>query len=296
MKTRVIAVVNQKGGVGKTTVCRTLGAMLRDNGYKVLLIDVDAQQTLSLTLGAVSKVFDESTPSMYHLLTGQIPVEDAILYGDNYDLIRSDYRLYGYTGAPLITIEKAAELESNPKRLYEHVIQNLKRQQNPETDERHNIRRILDGLVKSEAYDYIIFDTNPNLGILTSECLLSNPIVNVLIPVFPEESSRQAVVALNDTIKTILNNDLSQEIRIIGILVSKYENNKISKKYLHYFKKLAQKMDTVLFHTLIPKSIIVSEAMALKQTVFDRRKKAHILDEYHAFYREFLERMKELDQ
>ena len=103
---RTVAIVNQKGGVGKTTVCRTLSHMLAENNKRVLVIDVDPQQTLSLSLGVVKNRFDEQTPSMYHVLTGELPIEQAIInISDNLSIIRSDYRLYSYSGKPLISME-----------------------------------------------------------------------------------------------------------------------------------------------------------------------------------------------
>ena len=120
---------------------------------------------------------------------------------------------------------------------------------------------------------------------------MAAPITNILIPAFPEESSRQAVIALADTIETLLANDFSQQINILGILIAKYERNNISGKYLKFFSQLAENMDTILFKTLIPKSVIVSEAIALKQSIFERRKNAPIIDKYNEFCDEFLQRL-----
>ena len=290
----VIAIVNQKGGVGKTAVCRTLSTMLHESNYKCLLIDFDPQQTLSLSLGVVKNRFDEDTPSMYHVLNNEMSIKDAIIHTEQFDFIRSDYRMYSYNGTPLISREKALELRNNPAALYSHVIENLDLQSNPNTDDRHKLRRELDKI--SSEYYFIIIDTNPDLGALSSLVFLSSSTTNILIPAFPEESSRQSVIALHNTIQTILANDLSQRINILGILISRFEKNNISKKYLTYFKRLANNMNTTLFNSLIPKSVLVYESMALKQSLFDRRKKAPIIDEYRAFYKEFLQKIKQLEK
>ena len=86
---QVIAIVNQKGGVGKTTVCRTLATMLSKYG-KVLAIDFDPQETLSISLGATKDKFDEESPSMYHVLAGELHIEDAIINLNDFDIVRSD--------------------------------------------------------------------------------------------------------------------------------------------------------------------------------------------------------------
>ena len=286
---KVIAFVNQKGGVAKTTSCRTLAQIFSDRGYKCLLLDLDPQQTLSLSLGAVKNRFDEVTPSMYHVLRDEISISDAIIRLDKFDIIRSDYRMYSYNGTPLISTEQAISLANDPANMHKLVLDNLQKQQNPSTDDRHKLQRKLDEIKNN--YDFIIIDTNPDLGFLTTLSLLSSPETNVLIPAFAEDSSRESIIALNNTIQTILANDLSQKINILGIFISRYENNNLSKKYLTYLDKLAKSMNTSLFKTKIPKSIVASEAMALKQSIYDLRKKGSILDEYQHFCDEVLERL-----
>lgn len=285
----IVAIVNQKGGVGKTTVCRTLASMLSQKGKKVLLIDMDAQQTLSTITGIMKDRFDEETPSIYHVLMNQIPLKDAILHGEDFDFVKSDYRLYSYSGTPLLTKEQATSFQGDPDGLYDFVMQNLRRQNDPMTDDRHKLRRELDSV--SEYYDFILLDTNPDLDAASVSVLLAAPKTHVLIPAFPEESSRQAIIALYNTIQTILENDLTQRINILGILISRFERNNISKRYLSYLDATAKNMNTILFETLIPKSVLISESMALKQTIFDRKKSAPIIDEYWEFYNEFMERI-----
>lgn len=285
---QVIAIVNQKGGVGKTTVCRTLANMLSKYG-RVLAIDFDPQETLSISLGATKDKFDEESPSMYHVLAGELHIEDAIINLNDFDIVRSDYRLYSYSGTPLITKDIALEFKGQPEKMYNYIMENIAKSENPKTDDRHKLSREISRI--DNLYDYILIDVNPNLGPLTILGLMAAPITNILIPAFPEESSRQAVIALADTIETLLANDFSQQINILGILIAKYERNNISGKYLKFFSQLAENMDTILFKTLIPKSVIVSEAIALKQSIFERRKSAPIIDKYNEFCDEFLQRL-----
>ncbi len=289
----VVSVVNQKGGVGKTTVCRNLASLLSKHGKKILLIDFDPQESLSLYTGAVKKRFDEDTPSMYHVLSGQIHIDDAIINMDEFDLVRSDYRLYSYNGTPLITENEARELLGNPEAMYKHIVHALEQKSNPETDDRHRLSREIARI--TDYYDFILIDVNPNLGPLTVLGLLAAPVTNVLIPAFPEESSRQSVFALADTIETLLANDFDQQINILGILISRYEKNNISKKYLEFFSQLAENMGTIMFKTMIPKSVLVPESIALKQSIFDRRNNAPIIDRYEEFCKEFLQRIEELN-
>ena len=289
----VVSIVNQKGGVGKTTVCRNLAYLLSKYGNKILLIDFDPQESLSLYTGAIKKRFDEDTPSMYHVLSGELHIEDAIIHMEEFDLVRSDYRLYSYSGTPLITENRAKELLGNPEAMYKHIVDALEQKSNPETDDRHKLSREVARI--ADLYDFILIDVNPNLGPLTVLGLLAAPVTNVLIPAFPEESSRQSVFALADTIETLLANDFEQQINILGILIARYEKNNISKKYLEFFNQLAENMGTILFKTLIPKSVLVPESIALKQTIFDRKNSSPIIDRYEEFYKEFLQRIDELN-
>ena len=290
---KTVAIVNQKGGVGKTTVCRTLSHMLAQNNKRVLVIDVDPQQTLSLSLGVVKNRFDEQTPSMYHVLTGELPIEQAIInISNNLSIIRSDYRLYSYNGKPLISMEDVSAFDGDPTGLYNYIMNGYKNQLDPDSDDRHRIRREL-SRISEYGFDYVIFDTSPDLGWLLTSVLLASPIVNIIIPAFAEESSREAILALNRSIKTIMANDLSQKINILGVLISKYENNNLSKNYLKFMAQTANAMGTTLFNTIIPKSHAVPEAMALKMDLFEGRK-VRVLDAYKDFYNEFLNRIENI--
>ena len=167
-----------------------------------------------------------------------------------------------------------------------------KNQLDPDSDDRHRIRREL-SRISEYGFDYVIFDTSPDLGWLLTSVLLASPVVNVIIPAFAEESSREAILALNRSIKTILANDLSQKINILGVLISKYENNNLSKNYLKFMAQTANAMGTSLFNTIIPKSVAIPEAMALKMDLFDGRK-VRVLDAYKDFYNEFLTRIENI--
>lgn len=285
----IISIANQKGGVGKTTVCRSLAAMLKEDGKRVLCVDLDPQQNLSINFGVVENRFDEETPSVYHILMDQVEIEDAIIETPDCDVIRSDYRLYRYTSSPLLTEEDFLKYEGDPEGMYHFVKENFEKQKSPLTDDRHKLGRALAKV--SDRYDYILIDNNPNLSDLFCESLFSSSHTKLLIPVFSEESSKESLIALHNTVETLLANDLSQKISIVGILISRYEKNNISKHYLGYLEKIAEAMDTKLFEAKIPKSVLVPESMAFRQSIFEQAKKAPVIDGYRAFYQEFKERM-----
>lgn len=293
---KVVTIINQKGGVGKTTVCRHLSAMLTEAGYRVLCLDMDPQQNLDTYFGVALSPLDTDTPTLYHVLTGACSLKDAIVSTPDGDIVRADNRMYSFSGNPLISIHEARALSEDVRGTYNLVQENLRKQMDPETDDRHVLSRALRS-VENE-YDWVLLDTNPNLGYLSLLSLLSARVVYTLIPSFCEESSRQSILELYNTIDSIQANDFQQKIKIVGILISRYENNRISKKYAGYLKKMAKDMDTIVFESMIPKSVVVQESMAFRQSIFKRSKKQTIslIEGYHAFFEEFLRRMEEISE
>ena len=289
---RVIPVINQKGGVGKTTVCRNLSKLLVEKGYRVLILDMDPQKNIDIYFGVSVDPMDTESITMNHVLRGLASLKSAIIHTDQGDIVRADTRMYGFNGNQLITMEDVPKYMDDPQGLYEHVMANYRRQMDPKTDDRHILQRELKTIEND--YDYILVDTNPDLGFLTTLTLLSNTIVYLLIPAFAEESSRQSILALYNTIETIMANDLRQQIVISGILLSRYENNRISRKYVSYLTRMAEGMGTIVFKTKIPKSCLVQESMAFGQSIFSRKNKANIFDGYQEFCDEFIARMDEI--
>lgn len=285
----LIAFVNQKGGVGKTTACRTLSQMLAKNGKRVLVIDLDPQQTLSLSVKATANRFDYETPSIYSVLVENLQIKNAIQTLDTgYDIIRSDNRLYSYNGEGILKMDEVMPFKDDPQGMYNYIMNKANRLADPSTDDKHKLRREIETI--AEYYDFIICDTNPDLGWTLTSVLMSAPIVNLIVPVFAEDSSREAIIALDRSIKTIMAHDLSQKINILGVLLTKYENNNLSKHYYKALNNTAQTIGTSLFNTVISKSVAIPEAMAFKNDLFDGRG-GIVLGQYESFYKEFIERI-----
>ena len=289
---KFVAFVNQKGGVGKTTACRTLSSMLAKKGKKVLVIDLDPQQTLSISIGAVNDRFDYETPSIYSVLAEDLPIEQSIFTtDDNYDIIRSDNRLYSYNGEGIFRIDEVMAFADDPIGLHSYMMNKCKRLTDPSTDDKHKLRRQIRKI--AEYYDFILCDTNPDLGWVLTTVLMSAPVVNLIVPAFAEDSSREAIIALDRSIKTIMAHDLSQKINILGVLLTKYENNNLSKFYREALIETSEAIGTSLFNTVIPKSVAVPEAMAFKNDLFEGRG-GTILNQYENFCNEFLERIENI--
>lgn len=291
MKARIVPLVNQKGGVGKTTVCHALSYHLFQMGYHVLILDMDPQCNIDSHLNIAAN--HSNTPNMYHVIRGEASLSNAICKAGHCDIVQADTRMYSWNGRALMSTEEYLKNIGNPAKLEQILKDNWERMHNPEIDDKHILQREIRKI--ETQYDYILIDTNPDLGFLTTLSLLSGEIIYPIVPVFPEESSRISVLALHDTITSILSNDLSREIIIAGLLISKYEKNRISDRYIKYLNTLARKMNTIVFKTLIHKGCVVQEAMALHQSIFERSKKANkVSNDYQMFTHEFIQRIDEI--
>ncbi len=186
---RVISMVNQKGGVGKTTSTVSLGAALAGYGRKVLLVDFDPQGALSVALGMNPNEMDLS---IYNLLTqNDCHVGDVILTTrvENLDLIPSNIDL------------SAAELQLVSEVGREYALQ---RALAPVIDE----------------YDFILIDCQPSLGLLTLNSLTAS--TEVIIPMATEYFALRGVALLKDTIDKVTSR-LNPSLRIVGVLPTMHD-------------------------------------------------------------------------
>jgi len=228
---KVIAVTNQKGGVGKTTVCAGICGCLSAMGKSVLAIDLDPQGNLSFSLGAET----EDAYTIYNVFKGEVDLYDVIRHTESCDVACSNIHL------------SAAELELNS------------------IGREHILRDQLDQI--SLEYDYIVIDTPPALSILTINAYTA---ANwLVIPMIPEILSLQGLSQLKETIfavKKYFNNSL--EVR--GILLNKYNPRLILTKEVEELASIvAEQLDTDVFETKILNSVTLAEAPAHGKTILE---------------------------
>lgn len=245
----VYAIINQKGGVGKTTTAAALWAGLTSKGYKVLAVDLDAQANLSFNAEAST---DDLTS--LELLTGEATAAEAIQHTQSGDIILASRALAGADS----TITK--------------------------TGKEYRLKEALEP-IKGE-YDFIILDTPPALGILTVNALTA--CTSVIIPAQADIFSLQGIEQLAGTIdpvKRYCNSDLD----IAGILLTRYSARSIlSKEVAELAQQLASKLGTRLFNTTIREAISVKEAQISQQSIFDYAGKSNVAADYNAFIEELL--------
>lgn len=248
----ITAVINQKGGVAKSTTVQSMGAGLQRKGYKVLLLDMDSQGNLSLSVGADKS---RGIPSILEVLTNELPITDAIQTIRGTDIVPATISL---AGIDMVLNEMGKEY-----RLKEAVA--------PIKDK----------------YDFILIDTPPALGILTINALTCAD--NVVVPAEADVYSIEAVGQLSNTINAVkqyTNKDLS----IVGILLTRYSGRAIISKALKdMIDTTAQCLNTKLFDAKIRECIAIKEAKAQKQDIFSYAGSSNAAIDYGAFVAEYLE-------
>lgn len=220
---RVIAISNQKGGVGKTTTAINLSASLAVGEKKVLLIDLDPQSNTTSGLGVFPQSFEEG---VYEVLTNNIPLKNTVLRTemDWLDLVPACQDLIG------VEIELLNELGRETR-----------------------LKEVLEGVIGF--YDFIILDCPPALGLLTINALTAAD--GVLIPLQCEYYAMEGVSQLLKTI-SLIKKRLNPELQIEGILLTMYDrrNNLCTQVEQEARKHFPEE----IFSTMIPRNIKLSEA------------------------------------
>lgn len=250
----IYAIINQKGGVGKSTTALALACGLASAGQRVLAIDLDAQGNLSYTLGA-----SEDAPSILEALTQSVPLADAI------------QRAREAGGPDLVAASPAlasADLTITA------------------TGKEYRLREALEPVLAD--YDYIVIDTPPALGILTINAL--SAATSAIIPAQADIYSLQGIGQLYSTLSAV-RRYTNPGIRIDGILVTRYNARAIlSRDIAEMIESTAQQLDTTVFDARIRESIAVKEAQANKESLFTYAPRGNATLDYAAFIAQLLER------
>ncbi|AIQ15240.1 ParA family protein [Paenibacillus durus] len=235
---KIIAIANQKGGVGKTTTSVNLGAGLATLGKRVLLVDIDPQGNTTSGVG-INKADVENC--IYNILIDDIPPHEAILETkiDGLNIIPATIQLAG------------AEIE-----LVSTISRELR------------LKKAL-GLVKKN-YDYIIIDCPPSLGILTINSLTAAD--SVIIPIQCEYYALEGLSQLLNTVRLVQKN-LNPHLQIEGVLLTMLDaRTNLGIQVIEEVKKYFQEK---VYRTIIPRNIRLSEAPSHGQSIitYDRRSK-----------------------
>jgi chromosome partitioning protein len=229
-KMKTISVLNQKGGVGKTTTTINLAAALAQMKHRVLIIDLDPQANATSGLG-VDKASLQA--SMYEVLAGQVRAEDVILHT----------RIDGLALLPATTQLAGAEPELAVMQEREYIL-----------------RHAISGL----AYDFILIDCPPSLGLLSINALTAAS--DVLIPVQTEFYALEGLGLLMQTIQRV-QQGLNPDLKLMGVVMTMVDvRNSLSGQVIAEVKK---HFGDYVFQSYIPRNIRLAEAPSFGKTVFE---------------------------
>ena len=249
MSRAIYAIINQKGGVGKSTTAQAIGAGLSLKGYSVLFIDLDAQGNLSYTMGANTKGYNA-----IGILERPETAKEEIQHTPSGDIIASSPKLAG--------ADKLLE----------------------DTGKEYKLREALEGL--QGIYDYIIIDTPPALGILTINALTA--CTGAIIPAQADIYSLQGIAQLNGTIETV-KKYCNPSLSIKGIVLTRYNaRSTIRREVAEMLEQTAGQLHTKLYSSKIRECIALVEAQAMKQSIYTYAPRSNATADYKALVDEIL--------
>ena len=249
---KVISFVNQKGGVAKTTSAVNVGVSLADQGRKVLLIDLDAQGSLSISTGLREIGSDELTT--YEVLKGRDIREAVRTLSDDLSVLPTDIRL---SGAEI-------ELSSVPGREF-------------------LLREALSAF--EGFFDYVLIDCPPSLGILTLIALTASD--GVIVPVKADFLALNGMSQLVDVIN-VVKRRMNPALEIVGVIATFYNARRNLDQQI--VAQIEQFFPGKLFETKISQNTALAEAPANGTNIFDYDAKSKGAQQYKALAEELIER------
>ena len=220
---RIIAIANQKGGVGKSTTAINLAACLAEKEQKVLIVDIDPQGNATSGLG-VSK--DDVENTIYQVMLGTINADDAIQKDvfDNLDVLPSNVNLAG------------AEIELIDVENREYILKNIL----------YDIK---------DRYDYIVLDCPPSLSMLTVNAMTAAD--TVLVPIQCEYYALEGLTQLIHTIN-LVKRKLNPELELEGVVFTMYDAR--TNLSLQVVENVKENLGQNIYKTIIPRNVRLAEA------------------------------------
>jgi chromosome partitioning protein len=222
----VIAVANQKGGVGKTTTTINLAGALAEQGYRILCVDMDAQANLTVGLGANLGAIEQSMANV--LADSRVPLADIVITTET----------EGIDLAP-----STLELASTEIELFTAM------------GREHALREALAGWAQQQ-YDYIMVDCPPTLGLLTINGLVAAD--GVIIPVQTQYYALKGLTALLKVVGQIKNKGLNRDLQVLGLLPTFYDARTILGREM--LDELRDMGDHRVFKSIVKQTVRLGEA------------------------------------
>jgi chromosome partitioning protein len=251
---KVIAMCNQKGGVGKTTSTINLGASLAGYGRRVLLVDLDPQGALSAGLGVPHYELDNTVHNL--LVEPRVSIDDVLIHTrvKNMDLVPSNIDL------------SAAEIQ---------LVNEVGREQ--------SLARALHPVL--DRYDYVLIDCQPSLGLLTVNGLACSD--GVIIPTECEYFSLRGLALLTDTVDKV-HDRLNPRLSISGILITRYDPRTVNAREV--MARVLERFGDLVFDTVITRTVRFPETSVAGEPITTWAPKSGGAQAYRSLAREVIDR------
>jgi len=251
--TNIIAIVNQKGGVGKTTTSVNLAAFLAKHEKKVLIIDLDPQGNATSGFGIEKRTLESS---VYDLLVNEVPILEVIRSTNrpNLDICPTNINLAGAE----VELVSAMSRETILKRAIDSVAAN---------------------------YDFVLIDCPPSLGLLTINALAAA--TGVIVPIQGEYYALEGLTQLVDTINRVKRH-LNPVIGIYGVIITMYDGR--TQLTRQVTEEVRQYFGDKVFDTVIPRNIRLAEAPSFGKTIAEYDAKSRGGNAYNELALEVMKR------
>lgn len=245
----VVTVANQKGGVSKSTTAEALGADLFSRGNSVLFIDLDPQSNMTETI-----LNQEVERSIYEVLSEKAKLQDVLVHTDHGDIVPA---------APSLS---AVDTEITiPGREY-------------------RLKEALEAV--SGKYSYVIIDTGPALGLLTTNALTASDYL--IVPAMADIYCLQSLGQLYSTV-SVIQKYTNRNLQIAGVLLTRFSSRTVlSRDMAEMIDDMAKEMGTRVFDAHIREGVAIREAQAQHTDIFSYAPKSNPALDYKAFTDEFL--------
>jgi len=258
---RIVAIANQKGGVGKTTTAVNLGSALAETGMRVLLVDLDPQANATSAIG-LQEIEGES---LYEALLGESTLAEKIIPTrfNNLFFIAADLDLAG------VEVEIA--------RMKDHLTR---------------LAKALDPLRRDGAFDYVLLDCPPSLGILMTNALAAAD--ELLTPIQCEFFALEGLVKIVRVVEQVRNSGANTRVRISGIVMTMFDSRtNLSSQVVADVRK---HFPELVYGTVIPRTVRLGEAPSFGKSIFEYDPTGSGARAYRRLAAEFIKRHERADK